>query len=570
MNKLAKFLTLEASHKQQVRFLMLVISVMYFYNFSVNDIWTPNESFYAESVREMFESGNFLDIQYNYEPRYNKPPLTYWLIAASSSVFGLNEFGIRLPMILLTLGSVWLTYLLGKKFFGEKGGIYSMLMMAVSVQLMAVKQYASPEVPLTFFFTLTLYYFIRAYTENKSLYYHLSYIALGLTVLTKGYPYIVIIGGIIGLFVLIDSRFSPKVILQKVSKMKLLTGIPIVLIIGMSWVIYMYISFGNDFWEIFQRETFDRAFTRNEKSMRPFFYLEVMSWTILPYSLAFFMAVGYYIFNFKRAKKEVIFALSWLMVMFVIFTAAKGKIPTYFIQAHPAMVLIITSLLVSQNSFNKLFSKIWSISFLFPAGLISIASFTLVYYLELNVLMYSIPILLFAVLTICIKRSNSFNSLLIAIPFWAALFIYFQVGYHLSSLEDFRPYDIIGSTINSHTEIEIETPILIEATLIHNIPFYAKRKALRDKTVSEIQNFDGSTLALVRSDSFTQLYGFETLWSGWIYDFPSESQFAKFIIACLEAEKGDMAKFEKYYLVFRNDSDHHKEMSNLHLEQYLN
>ena len=51
--------------------------------------------FYAESVREMFESGNFLDIQYNYEARYNKPPLTYWLIAASASVFGLNEFGIR-------------------------------------------------------------------------------------------------------------------------------------------------------------------------------------------------------------------------------------------------------------------------------------------------------------------------------------------------------------------------------------------------------------------------------------------------------------------------------------------
>ena len=139
MKGLLNLLSLEADHRKQVVFLMTLISILYFYNFSVNDIWTPNESFYAESVREMFESGNFLDIQYNYEARYNKPPLTYWLIAASASVFGLNEFGIRLPMILLTIGSVWLTYLLGKRLYGEKGGIYAMLIMAVSVQLMAVK-----------------------------------------------------------------------------------------------------------------------------------------------------------------------------------------------------------------------------------------------------------------------------------------------------------------------------------------------------------------------------------------------------------------------------------------------
>ncbi|MFT7380685.1 MAG: 4-amino-4-deoxy-L-arabinose transferase-like glycosyltransferase, partial [Roseivirga sp.] len=236
MKGLLKLLSLEADHRKQVVFLMTLISILYFYNFSVNDIWTPNESFYAESVREMFESGNFLDIQYNYEARYNKPPLTYWLIAASASIFGLNEFGIRLPMILLTIGSVWLTYLLGKRLYGEKGGIYAMLIMAVSVQLMAVKQYASPEIPLTFFFTLTLYWFIKAYHDEKTKYYYLSYVALGLTVLTKGYPYIVIIAGIIGFYTLIENSFNIKSSIKKISQFKLHYGIPIVLIIGLSWV----------------------------------------------------------------------------------------------------------------------------------------------------------------------------------------------------------------------------------------------------------------------------------------------------------------------------------------------
>jgi hypothetical protein len=121
-----------------------------------------------------------------------------------------------------------------------------------------VKTHASPEISTyILFFTLTLYYFhsVLIILKNKSLYYHLSYIALGLTVLTKGYPYIVNTGGIIGLFVLIDSRFNSKVIFYRKSKMKLLTGSTDSLD---HWDdnIYMYISLGmtlgNSTWNFWQ------------------------------------------------------------------------------------------------------------------------------------------------------------------------------------------------------------------------------------------------------------------------------------------------------------------------------
>ncbi|MCW8797014.1 MAG: hypothetical protein OQK67_08135, partial [Chlorobium sp.] len=39
--------------------LLFLTAVLYSINFHVNDIWTENESFYAEAVREMFENGNF-------------------------------------------------------------------------------------------------------------------------------------------------------------------------------------------------------------------------------------------------------------------------------------------------------------------------------------------------------------------------------------------------------------------------------------------------------------------------------------------------------------------------------
>lgn len=553
-DQFVKLLSLQADHKNQVRFLLFIIALLYFYNFHINDIWTPNESFYAESVREMFETGNFIDIKYNYEPRYNKPPLTYWAIALSASVFGLNEFGIRLPIVLMTLGSVWLTYLLGKKLYGSRGGLYSMIIMAVSVQLMAVKQYASPEIPLTFFFTLTLYWFLKAYKDGKTNYYYLTYIALGLTVLTKGYPYIIVIGGIIGFYILLDSGFRLKVYTQRLGKLKLHFGIPIVLIIGLSWVIYMYLTYGSDFWEIFQRETFERAFTRNEKSMRPFFYFGVISWSILPYSLAFFAALVYYLFYYRKVREEIAFPFSWFLVMLLVFSAAKGKIPTYFIQAHPAMALIITSILINHSTnFKKTFGYIWSFCFGIPSVLLGLASFATIYLLQMHFLWYLVPLL---VLVICLYTLNNNNinrqEKLIIIPFWVSFSIYFLVAGHLPSLEKFRPYDELGAVISSSTEIYDDTPIMIEATLIHNIPFYAKRKAIRDQTTSQIQQHKGKTLALVREESLNELTGFKTLWSGLIYDFPSESQFAKFIKACIDAENGDFSKFAKYTLVYKN------------------
>jgi len=156
---------------------------IYFWNIWLNDIWIPNEAFYAESAREMLESGNFLDIYFNYEPRFNKPPMTYWMVALSYMIFGINEFATRVPIVLSALGSNILVYLIGKELYGKKVAIVSAAVMAFSFQFVINSRYASPEVPLTFFFTLTLYFFIIGYRRRKFFYILLSYISLGLVVL---------------------------------------------------------------------------------------------------------------------------------------------------------------------------------------------------------------------------------------------------------------------------------------------------------------------------------------------------------------------------------------------------
>lgn len=538
--------TFISDHKVQSYGLMLLISIVYLINFGANDIWTPNESFYAEAVREMFESGNFVDIKYNYEPRYNKPPLTYWLMALSAGIFGMSEFALRLPIILLSLGSIWLTYLLGKQLFDKESGLLAMMMMAVSVQLLAVKQYASPEIPLTFFFTLSLYYFIKGYQKKSAPYIYLFYVALGLAVLVKGYPYIVVIGGIVVFYMLLNHSFKLKLIWKDILFLKPWIGILLVLTIGLSWIFYMYWQDGQEFWTVYKRETFDRAFTRDERSMRWSFYFGAMAWTIAPYSIAFYYAFIKWLTHWKKAK-VVLFPLSWLLVMLVIFTFSKGKIPTYFIQAHPAMILMTIPLLNELRPQTKLWLSIWQATLIIPTVLLGIGIIGLIYSLKLPFVLYALAPTGIFCLYYWYKIRKVFW--LVFSPFISMIILIFCFALFLPKIEQVRPYDEIGAVIEEN--IAKEVPLMIEGTLIHNMPYYAERRVIRDAQLDEIINSKGKTLVLIKAEKASQLQNFDLLWEGMIYDFPSESQFAKFIQASVKALAGDFSKFADYQLLYR-------------------
>ena len=65
----------------------------------------PTESRYGEIARKMLETGNWIMPQYDYGvPFWGKPPLSTWLSAASMAAFGVNEFAVRLPSLLLLIG----------------------------------------------------------------------------------------------------------------------------------------------------------------------------------------------------------------------------------------------------------------------------------------------------------------------------------------------------------------------------------------------------------------------------------------------------------------------------------
>ena len=84
------------------------------------------ESRYAEIARKMLETGDWLVPQFAYGvPFWGKPPLSMWLSAASISVFGVNEFALRLPSLLLMLGCGGIVFLLARLRAGRDAALWA-------------------------------------------------------------------------------------------------------------------------------------------------------------------------------------------------------------------------------------------------------------------------------------------------------------------------------------------------------------------------------------------------------------------------------------------------------------
>ena len=75
-------------------------SCLYFVDLGGSAIWDANEAFYVETPREMIERGDYISPTFNYEPRFNKPVLSYWIVAGFYKVFGVSVAVQRLPIAL--------------------------------------------------------------------------------------------------------------------------------------------------------------------------------------------------------------------------------------------------------------------------------------------------------------------------------------------------------------------------------------------------------------------------------------------------------------------------------------
>ena len=103
-----------------------------------------DEARYAQSVVQMVETGDYIDIRFQDEPRYKKPVGAYWAQAAAIHVTGQADdvrrgerpiWAQRLPSVAGALVAVVFTYLAGVALLGRRAALVGAGLLAVSVSL---------------------------------------------------------------------------------------------------------------------------------------------------------------------------------------------------------------------------------------------------------------------------------------------------------------------------------------------------------------------------------------------------------------------------------------------------
>ena len=70
-----------------------------------------SESRYAEIARKMLVYNDWTTPWFKPEQAFwGKPPFTFWSIAASFGLFGVNELAARLPSLIFTLLTGWILF----------------------------------------------------------------------------------------------------------------------------------------------------------------------------------------------------------------------------------------------------------------------------------------------------------------------------------------------------------------------------------------------------------------------------------------------------------------------------
>ena len=100
--------------------LFFLCFLLYFPFLGFNVLWDFDEGYFVSIAKEMYEKGEWIVPTYNGNELGDKPILIFGGMLVSFSIFGVSEFSVRFPSILYGTGTVFLTYFIARRLFGNR------------------------------------------------------------------------------------------------------------------------------------------------------------------------------------------------------------------------------------------------------------------------------------------------------------------------------------------------------------------------------------------------------------------------------------------------------------------
>lgn len=317
----------------------------YFIRLGSSSLWDSNEAFYAETPREMIESGDYVNPTFNFRPRLNKPPLSYWLVVPFYKLLGVSETAERLAIALAAMTMIGTAYGLGRVVSSVDAGLLAAIALAIAPRFLMFSRRIIIDVSLAAFMALALLLFTLAERTpgRRRLYLILMYVSLGLGVITKGPVAVVLPAATLVIYLAVYRQ------LNRLREMMLPMGLIIVAAVVLPWYLAIYYQHGWTHIEAFiLKDNLSRYTEPVWGPRRGFlFYIPVMIGDLFPWSLFLIPGLAFAAREVWRGKGQPAslarsgLLVIWIAVIVVFFSFSKSKEDLYILPIYPAAAALV-------------------------------------------------------------------------------------------------------------------------------------------------------------------------------------------------------------------------------------
>ena len=306
---------------------------------------------FAAAGRAMGETGDWLTPRVNGLPRYDKPPLVYWLMALGYGLPGqagwdpLGTWAARLPSALASIAVMVAladTLLRWPQMPCRRPAVSALavsLAFGLSPLVLIWSRTAVSDALLCGLLAISLLLQWRRFADPERQPWWSAWLVLGLAVLAKGPVAVVLTGMTLLLFGTLRSDLP-----LAWTRLRPLPGLAITAAVSLPWYVLELLIEGQPFWDSFFGYHNLQRFTSvvNDHLQPWWFFGPVMLVAAMPFAPLLLLGLA----RLPRQRTEPSqslhqFAGCWLLAVLVLFTTAATKLPSYWLPATPAAALLI-------------------------------------------------------------------------------------------------------------------------------------------------------------------------------------------------------------------------------------
>lgn len=308
-----------------------------------------DEARFAQASRQMIESGDYIRIQFQHEPRNKKPAGVYWLQAASAQLFGGETAPIwayRLPSFFAATGAVLALFAFGRRVMEPRTAFLAASLLASSLLMMAEARLAKTDAALLASILVAQMILLRVYFDARAgkpppdrLLAYGFWAAIGCGLLIKG-P----VAPLPSLFTVL-ALWACDRSAAWVKGLRPLSGVPLALAIVAPWFLATTLFTDQNFvGDAVKGDLLPKLIGGQEShGAPPGLYLALAMATFFPASVFLLPALarGWW------ARRDPLerFALAWLIPTWVFFELLPTKLPHYVLPAYPALAILAARLI---------------------------------------------------------------------------------------------------------------------------------------------------------------------------------------------------------------------------------